>query len=112
MKDCLKKRALDVRQARRIVHERSVWWGFVRGNALGIAYVDEPLTMRRCHSCEMPQPYEALEGWNSTCGQATEHKGENFFSSFLLSLVIYFRSFHGMMRVDPVVAGNGLSIIK
>ena len=25
MKDCLKKRGLDVRQARRMVHDRSVW---------------------------------------------------------------------------------------
>ena len=33
MKDCLKKRGLGVRQARRMVHDRSVWWGFVRRNA-------------------------------------------------------------------------------
>ena len=33
MKDCLKIRGLDVRQARRMMHDRSVWWGFVRGNA-------------------------------------------------------------------------------
>ena len=33
VKDCLKKRGLDVRQGRRMVHERSVWQGFVRGNA-------------------------------------------------------------------------------
>ena len=26
MKDCLKKRGLDVRQARRMMHDRSVWW--------------------------------------------------------------------------------------
>ena len=32
VKDCLKKRGLDVRQARRMVHDRSVWWGFLRGN--------------------------------------------------------------------------------
>ena len=31
VKDCLKKRSLDVRQARRMVHDRSVWLGFVRG---------------------------------------------------------------------------------
>ena len=36
VKDCLKKRFLDVRQARRMMHDRSVWWGFVRGNAWGI----------------------------------------------------------------------------
>ena len=27
MKDCLKKRGLDVRKARRMVHDRSVWGG-------------------------------------------------------------------------------------
>ena len=33
VKDCLTRRGLDVRQARRMVHDRSVWQGFVRGNA-------------------------------------------------------------------------------
>ena len=37
VKDCLKNRGLDVRQARRMVHDRNVWQGFVRGNAWGIA---------------------------------------------------------------------------
>ena len=37
MKDCLKKRSLDIRQARRMVHDRSEWWGFVRGNAWCVA---------------------------------------------------------------------------
>ena len=37
VKDCLKKRGLDVRQARRIVHDRSVWWGFVKRNVWGVA---------------------------------------------------------------------------
>ena len=36
VKDCLKKRGLDVRQTRRMVHNRSVWWGFVMGNAWGV----------------------------------------------------------------------------
>ena len=31
VKDCLKKRGLEVRQARRMVQNRSEWWGFVRG---------------------------------------------------------------------------------
>ena len=35
VKDCLKKRSLDVRQARRMLHDRSVWRGFVMGNAWG-----------------------------------------------------------------------------
>ena len=35
--DCLKTRGLDVRQVRRIVHGRNVWWGLVRENAWGVA---------------------------------------------------------------------------
>ena len=32
MRECLKKRGLDVRQVRRrMVHDRSVWWGFEEG---------------------------------------------------------------------------------
>ena len=33
VKDCLKKMGLDVRQARIMVQDRSVWRGFVKGNA-------------------------------------------------------------------------------
>ena len=36
VKDCLKKRGLHVRQERRMVHDRSVWLGFVRRNALDV----------------------------------------------------------------------------
>ena len=38
LKDCLKKRGLDVRQARRVVHNM----GFMRGNAWGIAWGMNP----------------------------------------------------------------------
>ena len=34
VKDCLKKRDLNVRQARRLVHDWGLWRGFVRGNAI------------------------------------------------------------------------------
>ena len=37
IKECLRKRGLDVRQARRMVQDRIEWPGFVRGNAWGIA---------------------------------------------------------------------------
>ena len=37
IEDCLKKRGLDVRQVRRMVHDRSVWWGFESENAWGVA---------------------------------------------------------------------------
>ena len=33
VRDCLRKRGLDVRQAKRMVQNRSEWRGFVRGNA-------------------------------------------------------------------------------
>ena len=42
VKGCLKKRGLDVRQARRMVHDRSVWRGFVRGNACNVAWGMNP----------------------------------------------------------------------
>ena len=42
MMDCLKKRDLDIRQARRVGHDKSVWKGFMRGNALGVAWRINP----------------------------------------------------------------------
>ena len=33
VKECLMKRGLDVRQARKMVQYMSEWWGFVKGNA-------------------------------------------------------------------------------
>ena len=38
VKECFKIRGLGVRPARRMVHDRNAWWGFVRGNAWGIAW--------------------------------------------------------------------------
>ena len=38
VKECLKKKGLDVRQARVMVHDRSIWRRFVRGNAWGVAH--------------------------------------------------------------------------
>ena len=40
--DCLKKRGLDIREAKRLVHDRSVWRGFVRQNALGVEWGMNP----------------------------------------------------------------------
>ena len=37
VKECLKKRGLDIRQARKMVQDRREWQGFVRGNAWGVA---------------------------------------------------------------------------
>ena len=42
MKECLKKRGLNVRQARRMARDRNKWWGFVKGNAWGIAWWMNP----------------------------------------------------------------------
>ena len=38
VKECLKKRVLDVRQAMRMVQDRSEWQWFVRGNTWGVAW--------------------------------------------------------------------------
>ena len=37
VQECLKKRGLDIRKARRMVQERCEWLGFVRRNGLGVA---------------------------------------------------------------------------
>ena len=42
LKECLRKRGLDVRQARRMVQDRSEWRGFVRGIAWGIDFEEMP----------------------------------------------------------------------
>ena len=42
MKECLKKRGLDVRQVRRMVHDRCVWQGFVWRNEWGTAHWMNP----------------------------------------------------------------------
>ena len=38
VKECLRKRGLDFRQARRMVQDSSEWWGFVKGNTWGLAW--------------------------------------------------------------------------
>ena len=42
VEECLKKRSLDVKQARRMVQDRNEWWGFVRGNVWGVAWGMNP----------------------------------------------------------------------
>ena len=70
----------------------------------------KPLILRRCHSCGLPQLYEAFKGLNSVCGPAYNLKGiKGKFSAFLL---FHCSSFHGMMGADPAVAGGGDSIIN
>ena len=42
VKEYLKKRGLDVRQARRMVHDRSEWHRFLRGNAWDVVWGMNP----------------------------------------------------------------------
>ena len=55
--------------------EKKVWllgkqgeWSSIgvicEGECMGRSPEDEPLTLTTCHSCVLPQLYEALEGWN------------------------------------------------
>ena len=37
LKECLRKRGLNVRQAKKMVQDRSEWRGLVKGNAWGVA---------------------------------------------------------------------------
>ena len=37
LKECLKKRGLNIRQARRMVQDRNEWREFVRGNTWGVS---------------------------------------------------------------------------
>ena len=53
MKECLSKSSLDVRQARRMVQDRSEWRGLVRGNAWGVAWGMNP-TLKRYHNYMKP----------------------------------------------------------
>ena len=69
VKDCLRKTGLDVTQAKRMVQDRSERRGFVRGECMGHSPGDELQTLARCHSCELPQLYEAC-GCKSGCGRA------------------------------------------
>ena len=60
MKDCLRKRDLGDRPARRMVK-------VCEGECMWHSQGDESQTLMRCHSCGLSQLYEALEGWNSVC---------------------------------------------
>ena len=89
VKECLKKRGLDVRQARRML-------GVCEGECIGHSPGDEPMTLSRCYSCGLPelykhchmlpQLYEAFIGWKSVLWlslQLKGHKMEIFWFSSL-----------------------------
>ena len=42
VKECSRRRGLDVRQTRRMVQDKSEWRGLVRGSAWGVARVMNP----------------------------------------------------------------------
>ena len=60
------KRGLDVRQARRMVQDRSEWQRFVRGECMGCSPGDQPLTLMRCHSYMKPLEGGSLSVVNPT----------------------------------------------
>ena len=89
MKDCLRIRNLDVRQARRMVQDRSELGG-CEGECMGSSPGDKPLTLMRCHYCGLPQLYETFE-WKSVCGRSYNLKGykeEIFFLKLCFSCTI------------------------
>ena len=56
--ECLRKRGLDVWQARRMV-------GVCEEECMGCSPWDKLLTLIRSHSCGLAQLCKALEGWKS-----------------------------------------------
>ena len=61
--------------------------GVCEWESMGRSPGDGALTLMRCHSCGLPQLYEALEGWNSICARAYNLKSikgkTSVFFSFL-----------------------------
>ena len=66
VKECLRNRGLDVRQARRMGQDRSELWGVYDGECKGHNTGEEPQTLMRCHSFGLSQLYEA-HGQKSVC---------------------------------------------
>ena len=60
--DHSKKGGLEIRQARRMVHERNGWWRFERKIFGGEPKVDEPLNLTRGRSCGVSRLYKAFKG--------------------------------------------------
>ena len=81
-----KKRGFGVKQARRMVNDWNEWQGFVRGNAWDVVWGMTP------DLDELPQLYEALEGWKSCLWLSLQVKGHkgiifSFYSALLLLLI-------------------------
>ena len=91
VQDCLKRRGLDVRQVRRMVHDRSVWRGFVRGNAWGVARGMNPWPWRNATAIWSPWIVEVCSVAKHTI---LGHRGENF---FLFMFYLYWSNFAHFM---------------
>ena len=64
--------------------------GICEGECMGRSPGDEPLTLTRCHSCGLPQLYEACEGWKSVCGRAYNLQGiKGYFMGFFFSCLSF-----------------------
>ena len=60
VKDYLRKRGLGIRQARRMVQDRSEWGGVCEGECMGHSPGIEPQTLMRCHGYGLLQLYMKL----------------------------------------------------
>ena len=92
--ECLRKRGLDVRQARKMVQGRSEWRGFVRGNEWGVAWGMSPRP-RRDATVEGYRSYmKPLSGnlWPSL--QLKGCKWKKFVFLLFLKLCIFFTVTH------------------
>ena len=89
MKERLRKRGLDIGQARRMVQDKCD--KVCAGECMGHSQGDEPLTLTRFHCCGLPQLYEALEGWKSVYARAYNLKGiKGKFSVFFSFTLAHF----------------------
>ena len=52
---------LDSRRARKMVRDRNDWMGVCEGECLRCIPWDEPLNLRRCHTCELSRLFKALD---------------------------------------------------
>ena len=109
VQESLRRRSLDVRQARRMVNDKSVWQGFCEGECTNRTHGDKPLTLTRCHSFMKP-----WKGGNPSVAKPTiKRKKESFyffiylnFTNLLLALI----SWHDAFR--PRGGGNWLKYNK
>ena len=70
----------------------------------------ECMTLTRCYSCGLPQPYE-VSGWKFVCGKAYNFKGIKgkisflFFPKLCSSFTVV--HYHGKIRGDTTLVAGG-----